>query len=341
MKTSFHLLCLMGIASLLLAISSAAIVADAGDAESTAEQSGRSAEQIAKWVADLDSNQYRVREAATQQLAAASVAAIEPLVSAANSKNPEPADRAVWILRQLGQSPDRDVALAALSGLASLRDRPAIVEQAEAALDRLREQICQEELAKLGGRLTIVVDQMEFTQVQMLRVVLDDNWHGTTDDLKGLKGLKHRNFFRLEGAAVGDAEARLFADLDHLQVLKLINTRVTPAAVDAIKAQNPAATVYMKNRALFGISGTSHTQGVIQGVVVQSVQPGTAAATAGVAPGDVITQIEGQPLPDFDRLTARIAQHAPGDEIDVQILRGDDRMTKRVKLGTWASVEAP
>lgn len=338
MKSQFHPLRWATIGSLLAVMSlGTASAAEPTSEQPTVQQSGPSAEQIAKWIADLDDNQYRVREAATQRLVAASVAAIDPLVSAANSKNPEPADRAVWILRQLGQSPDRDAAMAALTGLAALRDRPAIADEAAAALDRLREQICQENLAKQGGRLTIVMDQMEFSQVQMVRVVLDDNWRGTTDDLKGLTALKQRNFFRLEGTGVGDAEARLFADVDHLRVLKLINTHVTPAAVDAIKAQNPKAIVYMKNRALFGISGATHAQGV----VVQSVQSGTAAAAAGVVPGDVIAQIDGQPLPDFDRLTARIAQHAPGDEVDVQILRGDDRMTKRVKLGTWASVEPP
>jgi hypothetical protein len=335
MNSPLYRLCFALITPVVFATTARIVVAAEPKSESAAAQQPAPTDtQIAQWVADLDSNQYRVREAATQQLEAASAAAIEPLLSAANSKRPEPADRAVWILRRLGQSPDREVAVAALEGLVALQDRPTVVHEAEIALDLVHEQICQESLMKLGGRMTIVEDAVELGQVQMVSVVLDEHWRGTTKDLQCLTGLKRRNSFKLEGAAVGDAEAQMFGGVDHLQVLKLINTHVTPTAVDAIKSQNPKAIVYMKNRALFGISGASHAQGV----VVQSVQPGSAAADAGVMPSDVIMQIDGKPLPDFDRLTAQIAQHSPGDEVEVQILRGEDRMTKRVKLGTWPNV---
>ena len=46
---------------------------------------------------------------------------------------------------------------------------------------------------------------------------------------------------------------------------------------------------------------------------------------------------DGKPVKDFDRLTARIAQFKPGEEIDVVILRGDKELTKRVSLSDWAS----
>jgi predicted metalloprotease with PDZ domain len=183
------------------------------------------------------------------------------------------------------------------------------------------------------------VDQLmeDLGPVRIVAVAFDEHWHGTPDDLACLAKLGQRHCFRLDGAPIGDAEVKLFASLDKLTLLQLFNTRVTPAAVDEIKAQNPKAVVYLRNRALFGIGGATHPQGVL----VRGVQPGTAAADAGVVAGDVITQIDGQSLPDFDRLTARIAQHAPGDEIEVQILRGEDRVTKRVKLGAWTSIESP
>jgi hypothetical protein len=334
MTKTFTIFC-----SILLAAAVGTARADGTDAASPAETaSGPSTDEIARWIGDLDSNQYRVRETATQQLVTAGPSAISPLVATANGKNPEPADRAIWILRQLGQATDRSLALAALTGLSTLRERPAIAQQAVEALDRLREQICAESLAKLGGKLQIVVEPTaDFAPAQIVDVVLDEHWQGSAEDLKCVTALEHRTCFKLEGASVGDAEARLFGDLDRLQLLKLINTHVSADAIDTIKAHCPKATIYMKNKALFGIMGASHAQGV----VVQSVQPGTAAAAAGVLQGDVITQLDGQPLPDFDRLTARIAQHAPGDEVDVQIQRGDDRVTKHVKLGAWASVEQP
>ena len=56
------------------------------------------------------------------------------------------------------------------------------------------------------------------------------------------------------------------------------------------------------------------------------------AAKAGITVGDVVTKIDGKPLKDFDRLTAVIAEHQPGDVVDVTILRGEETMTKQVTL---------
>jgi serine protease Do len=71
--------------------------------------------------------------------------------------------------------------------------------------------------------------------------------------------------------------------------------------------------------------------------LVTDVRPGTAAATAGIVIGDVIATIDGHSLPDFDRLTVRIAQHQPGDKIDVEIIRGEKKMKITVTLGSWAA----
>ena len=86
----------------------------------------------------LDSNRYLVREQATQQLLAAGAAAFDPLLAAANGDRPEAADRAVWVLRKLGDSDDRQLALAALDRLVQVKDRPAVVAEARQIQSRLR-----------------------------------------------------------------------------------------------------------------------------------------------------------------------------------------------------------
>jgi serine protease Do len=63
------------------------------------------------------------------------------------------------------------------------------------------------------------------------------------------------------------------------------------------------------------------------------VQSGSAAAAAGIQQGDIIATIDGHKLPDFDRLTVRIAQHQPGDKIEVEIIRNDQRMKLTPVLG--------
>src|SRR5206468_4430265 len=63
--------------------------------------------------------------------------------------------------------------------------------------------------------------------------------------------------------------------------------------------------------------GMSETKGVI----VESVQPGTAAERAGIHQGDVITAIDGSPTNDVNAFRNHVASMAPGTEVTVTILR--------------------
>ena len=88
---------------------------------------------------------------------------------------------------------------------------------------------------------------------------------------------------------------------------------------------------------------------VDRGVLVQSVEPGSGAAKAGlrggtiesqlegqriVLGGDVIQSVDGRPVDSMSDLTAVLSRHDPGDEIKVGVLRGGERRTLTVKLGT-------
>ncbi|HVT29095.1 MAG TPA: PDZ domain-containing protein, partial [Lacipirellulaceae bacterium] len=138
-------------------------------------------------------------------------------------------------------------------------------------------------------------------------------------------------YYVVEGAPIDDAVAKMFATKKKLAFVKFENTKVTPAAVDALKRRHPEAIVILKNQALLGVMGQNNASGVM----VAHVQPNTSAAAAGIAEGDIITAIDGHAIPDFDRLTAHIAQHQPGDKIEVEILRGEKKMKLSVTLGSW------
>ncbi len=317
---------LLAIATLFVGVGSRRIaVAD----ESPTTSSAVDAAQIAKWIGELDSNRYLLREQATQQLLTAGAAALDPLLVAANGDRPEPADRSVWVLKKLGDSEDRKLALAALDRLVQVQGRPATVAEAKQAQGRLREQACQEQLAKLGGSLTIVDFLLpDLGPVQIVRVELGDNWHGNVGDLKSLLDLDQRHYFRLVGPAVDDEVIRLFESKAGLRLLQVYTSRVTTAAANSLKAHQPKAIVYIRNRALLGIGGESQPNGVR----VTQADDKFGAAKAGIVIGDVVAKIDGTPIQDFDRLTAIIAQHQPGDEVDVTILRGEETLTKRVTL---------
>jgi hypothetical protein len=297
--------------------------------QSPANPPAADATQIAEWIRELDSNRYLVREQATQQLLTAGAAALDPLLAAANGNRPEPADRAVWVLTNLGDSDDRQLALSALDRLVQAQGRPIVVAEAKQARSRLRELACQEQLAKLGGSLSIVDFVLsDLGPIQVVRVELGDNWRGNTGDLKSLLSLDQRDYFRLVGSAVDDEVIKLFESKAGLRLLQIYTSRVTTAAADSLKAHQPKAIVYIRNRALLGIQGDSQANGVR--VIAADDKYG--AAQAGIVVGDVVTNIDGQPIRDFDRLTAVIAQHQPGDEVDVTILRGEETLTKRVTL---------
>jgi hypothetical protein len=293
------------------------------------------AAEIAAWTKSLDDARFRVREEATQQLLNVGEAALDPLLEVANGDRPEPADRAIWILRRLGRSRDNRLALAALERLVKLDDRPAIVLKAETDLNDRSIAACEERLAPLGAEMASQLQATETGLVPTLVVRLGEKWRGSVEDLRQISELKGLRHFRLEGAPVTDEIVKMFAVKEKLAYLQLFDTKVTPAAVDAVKDKHPEAIVYVRNQAMLGVAAETHQDGVRVNVVVQ----GTGAAGAGIVENDIIATIDGHAIPDFDRLTVRIAQHKPGDKIEVEIIRGGERMKVTPVLGTRPDVE--
>ena len=308
-------------------------------ADQTASNPAKAAprpDEIARWIAALDDDRFLAREQATQNLLSAGSAALDPLLTVANGDRPESADRAIWLMRRLGRSRDDELALVALEHLVQLKGRPALVSKAESELDERIVAVCDHRLTPLGAE--IVLQPMRIdpnTVAPVLSVRLGSNWHGTTEDLRGIAKLQRQACFQLEGAAVDDAVAKMFETRQKLAFVMFRNTKVSAAGVDALKLRHPETVVFVRNRAMLGVGGENHASGVR----VTEVRPGTAAAAAGIVLGDIIATIDGHPLPDFDRLTARVAQHQPGDKIDVEILRGDQKTKVSVTLGSWEGQE--
>lgn len=61
--------------------------------------------------------------------------------------------------------------------------------------------------------------------------------------------------------------------------------------------------------------------GVVNGVYITGVQPGSAAAGAGLREGDVIQRIDGVTLNSSAEFSERIARHQPGDVVQLTYLR--------------------
>ena len=73
---------------------------------------------------------------------------------------------------------------------------------------------------------------------------------------------------------------------------------------------------------------------------VTSVQPNSAAEEAGLQEGDIITEVQGQPLRDYNQLRTIISNHLPGDELELRLVRNGDERTVTATLGTLELDEA-
>jgi putative serine protease PepD len=109
-------------------------------------------------------------------------------------------------------------------------------------------------------------------------------------------------------------------------------------AIPSNTAKNFAAkliatgSVAPAGRAFLGLTASTIVGG---GVVVESVERGGPAATAGIKPGDVIVAVAGQPTPTTDVLSSVLATVHPGQKVPVVVVDPQGaRSTIQVRLGS-------
>jgi len=78
-------------------------------------------------------------------------------------------------------------------------------------------------------------------------------------------------------------------------------------------------------------------EGKTAGVKVRYVYPGSPAAKAGIAPGDVIVSAGGAATGDLPRLRSRLVEFQPGDALPIEVRRG--AQTRKLELTLAAQPE--
>ncbi|WP_422018294.1 Do family serine endopeptidase [Roseateles sp.] len=69
------------------------------------------------------------------------------------------------------------------------------------------------------------------------------------------------------------------------------------------------------------------------GALVSSITPDSAAAQAGLKPGDVITAVDGEPVHVAGDVSSRVGLARPGDKLKLEIWRDKGRRSETVSLG--------
>jgi S1-C subfamily serine protease len=91
-------------------------------------------------------------------------------------------------------------------------------------------------------------------------------------------------------------------------------------------------------RAFLGVSSRTaaddQNSGLGDGAEIVSVEPGSAAADAGLKAGDVVTAVGDRLVTSSTELTAAVRSKAPGDKVTLTVKRGNDTKTVQVTLGS-------
>lgn len=88
------------------------------------------------------------------------------------------------------------------------------------------------------------------------------------------------------------------------------------------------------SRAYLGIYGATVVAGnnSVEGVYVKEVVAGSGAYDAGIQPTDIITELDGQKVKEFDEISTVMDKHKVGDMISCKIQRGAKTITVNITL---------
>lgn len=298
------------------------------------------AAQISGWIDQLAAEQFAQREAATRSLAASGPAAVEPLLQAIRRGDLEVSSRAIEILRDMLAGEDADVAAAAeraLEGLAEGADS-AVAGMAEATLGYHTIGLAEAAREKLESLGAVITDAFTPGGQRGLQAVFNAEWKGKSDDLRLLARLRHVAQVGVHGVRLDDSSLAVLGRLRSLEQLQLYGTGAGDAAIAALAAKLPDTKIDVRKGGKLGVAG----QQLIGPCLITHVQEGSAAAEAGIHIGDIVLQIDGQPVANFEVLTELVGRRGPGDRIELEIERGvgnpgdEPRRFKRtVQLGGW------
>jgi membrane-associated protease RseP (regulator of RpoE activity) len=106
----------------------------------------------------------------------------------------------------------------------------------------------------------------------------------------------------------------------------------SPVAADERKSDEPfRLEVVESDRAFLGVT-SARIRGEA-GTRITFVVPGSAADRAGLQSGDVLVELNGEPINDARGLSAEIHALAPGDRVSLTVLRDGDEQVLDAELG--------
>lgn len=295
---------------------------------------------VERWIAELDSDRFAQRQAATAQLQRCGEPVIAALTVAADGRRAEVTRRAIDVLASLSDSDELRVAQAARAALGKLSQSEHRLAASRAAIVLHEQHLRQQraalvELRNLGAEIQI--GGVEDGELIVHRLMLGRAWQGGDEALTLLPRIRRIDELKLYGPQFTDSSLDAIVELTSLQVLRLYCTGVSDAGHERLAAAFPGAMIDFRRGALLGVRSLAFGNG--NGCRIESVTPNSAAAVGGLQPGDIIVQLDEGPIQDMNALIAAIAKHKPGDRVKVAFMRDDEKLAREIVLGELGEQE--
>lgn len=186
-------------------------------------------------------------------------------------------------------------------------------------------------MVKLQGEKVnddVVAQVMNMPGLQYLTIKRADITNASLRDLAKLDRLQHLSVLY---SPIDDGAIESLKLLPQLADVRLFGTEMTKEGAAKLQQALANAKIDYRHGAFLGIG----CQATFRGCEVTIVHPDSSASRAGLQPGDIITRFTGEPVPDFETLTALIARHKPGETVTFEVIRGNGNEKVEVTLGEW------
>ena len=286
----------------------------------------------------LFSQEYEERETASAQLVGLGASALPALREATRLEDPEVVARATEILEQLYQTTEGSAQVRVDQELMKWRgqEKPAVSIRIEEALS----------LTLLVPQRVVALQALEMHGARILPArEFDEGFQGIgTADIRREGGIGQIVLgTRWRGGTEGLMYLSRLRDLRNLMIPPLTN--LSGKTVADLQALMPQTTISTRSAGFLGVSidtietplFTATPWHTSLGSLISKVTPGTAAERGGLHDDDVVTHIDGLPVPVYAGLTDLLGFYSPGDKLYLAVYRDGKFLDEEVEiiLGEW------
>lgn len=186
-----------------------------------------------------------------------------------------------------------------------------------------------------GADGSIVIDGMSASRDETPHfVTIGEDFQGTAEDLRLLKLIPAITRLTVTGRDIDAMLLETIRENATLTYVSFENCTYDLAGVFKVMEQRPDLSISASGHNSFlGVQMQTIDNGDgTQGCQILEVVAGTAAEDAGCQAGDIIRKMNGVRIGAYEQLILAIGSFKPGDEVRIDVLRGEEELEFRVKL---------